>query len=1269
MKYHISNLSCKLFIILNFLFSFSSECFPLCKYCYESSDDYQDMKCILCKSGYHLIYNTSNCGYKLDMPNYYLNNTDSILYPCSIFPGTNCYECDPSSNTVGMCLTCEQGYYLNEETKECIKCNETQYPIIFGNFYGCATRFNEESCDNYYTLCKNMKYDNEIICPDIAPIYNKINKSCHEYECQKNGFEKGVCSIKNEMRKNRILFINWFGTEPKHCRFPSYNVDDSGYLLIEMTCGLLYHPRIDTKDKNRNRKLYFYNEEGRGFFDEINDIYEKDIIYSKNFMRFFSTSMVLKLNNSEEKRYLLVFEFSDYNLELFDLKTGEFSTEDLFDVFRLAGRSKVEFGKIPSIQLFQSNKENQFILASFIYELNSYNYKNELKFFILFGYLNPEKNEKINIYSLDIINTHTYKVGGLNKNMPFYIVQTKRGDLIITFMSEDYLLVNINDNTDSFYLFAELYENAFYKYFLLKDELTLVCFYPREDYPTLIIEIQQYNETYALKRLAFHQIFMEIYEGMYHLSADMLKLNENKTAFIAIKWHRREFSLLIFNFFNDYQDYIYHRFIIQIYDHKINRNPSLYSLLFQFKGFLGFKIENYEAQNGFVLFGYFNSTDPKQILNIKKDGLNYNILLSNYLTLQSNIFAYEIKGIKVLQIPNNDSGIYLISNQTKNIINVEDFLDFNTEISFYFTYNGIIKKGNYLFKFVGVLQEPTFENLRNYSDEVYIHEDKIEYIQEYNERINTNLTGRVALLQIIVLNDTKIFCDDKYNQTSLKTKEGKYLTCGNGTYYDVENENEITQLYLGINYYFDYDKNSYIKCYYKCKTCSKEYNDTNMNCDECFENYFLRNGLCLEISKCNYNYYYDYDLNLNCINNGTSCPDFKPYENSTTKECIEKCDIDEYNNFCNPTNNLVSRNETYNKIINNLEYLDIEKKLLIYNEKYVIKGNNITFIFSTSSIEKSEINNNYNTSTILLNECEDILKKKYSIPPQISIPILKIETLYNYSKNMDVYYELFNPLNLSQKLDINFCENNIIEIRTPAVLENYKIDLLKKTRELGYNILDYNDSFYTDICSVFSYNGSDFSLSERKVLFNLSEENLCMNECNQSNLDINTLRAICLCQIGNEKNVNDFNEEKENKKNEGKDIYNMITKNIDFSKASNIRVVKCFSTIFTIKLFKENYGFYIMLFMNIFNIICLILYPLPKVDKEYQKFCNEVLNQMKEIYNYYSKEYEYPINEPKIKNILNINDKNNNELKIKDNDITKSKNHKKSKKGSKEKKQ
>ena len=59
--------------------------------------------------------------------------------------------------------------------------------------------------------------------------------------------------------------------------------------------------------------------------------------------------------------------------------------------------------------------------------------------------------------------------------------------------------------------------------------------------------------------------------------------------------------------------------------------------------------------------------------------------------------------------------------------------------------------------------------------------------------------------------------------------------------------------------------------------CSREYNNTNMNCDECFENYFIRNDNCLEISKCDYNYYYDFNLTLICINRDFSCPDFKPY--------------------------------------------------------------------------------------------------------------------------------------------------------------------------------------------------------------------------------------------------------------------------------------------------------------------------------------------------------------------------------------------------------
>ena len=60
-----------------------------------------------------------------------------------------------------------------------------------------------------------------------------------------------------------------------------------------------------------------------------------------------------------------------------------------------------------------------------------------------------------------------------------------------------------------------------------------------------------------------------------------------------------------------------------------------------------------------------------------------------------------------------------------------------------------------------------------------------------------NITGRVALVQINVKNDLKIFCDKKYDEFAILSEEGKLLACGGGQFYDVENVNEIVQLNLG----------------------------------------------------------------------------------------------------------------------------------------------------------------------------------------------------------------------------------------------------------------------------------------------------------------------------------------------------------------------------------------------------------------------------------------------------------------------------------------
>ena len=59
-------------------------------------------------------------------------------------------------------------------------------------------------------------------------------------------------------------------------------------------------------------------------------------------------------------------------------------------------------------------------------------------------------------------------------------------------------------------------------------------------------------------------------------------------------------------------------------------------------------------------------------------------------------------------------------------------------------------------------------------------------------------------------------------------------------------------------------------------------------------------------------------------------------------------------------------------------------------------------------------------------------------------------------------------------------------------MKQYHLDLINNAKDLGYNIFNLSDPFYNDICSFFTYNNSDISLTERKNLLNLSDEIFCM---------------------------------------------------------------------------------------------------------------------------------------------------------------------------------
>ena len=332
-------------------------CHEKCKTCKILSIDSTNMTCLSCRDNLYFQVNTSNCVNMEDYPSYYLNKTDNILYPCSLF-NSNCYECDPYMNNTGICLSCNQGYKYNNITNECEKCNEDEFPVIISDFFNCK-RGMVGNCNLYITYCKSIKTNeiNEIICPDEAPIFNSLTNSCHEYDCPKNGFAKGVCSISNENKQNkkRMLFINWFNNEPKYLRYPSYNVDNSGYLLIELTGGLGFDAAFNSISKNRKRKLYFYNEEGRGLFNEINDKYEKIIETRKKSVRYISTSIAL------QNEYFLNFESYESNLELYNIKTGEISVGKELEIANLLN----SVYSPSKVQLLKLNEYNQYLFGHF----------------------------------------------------------------------------------------------------------------------------------------------------------------------------------------------------------------------------------------------------------------------------------------------------------------------------------------------------------------------------------------------------------------------------------------------------------------------------------------------------------------------------------------------------------------------------------------------------------------------------------------------------------------------------------------------------------------------------------------------------------------------------------------------------------------------------------------------------------------------------------------------------------------------------------------
>ena len=367
-----------------------------------------------------------------------------------------------------------------------------------------------------------------------------------------------------------------------------------------------------------------------------------------------------------------------------------------------------------------------------------------------------------------------------------------------------------------------------------------------------------------------------------------------------------------------------------------------------------------------------------------------------------------------------------------------------------------------------------------------------------------------------------------------------------------------------------------------------------------------------------------------------SCTEHFPYFRFETHECVEYCPITEVlTNTCNMNNtaaliillrnpfglrnpyDFLSSTVTIQQFLASslFQYIaqayNIDVSLLsqdlnnyigngkIYNlpQSQVISGNNITLELTTFKLELEKLieilngkekekekessgNTDVGSSILNLTECEALLKKKYGLPDEEDLMIIKGDLLKQLTEDYygnAVDYQIFST-SLGAFLPLSDCQEagTTISVTNPFNYQNLLTQYQSKTGAVtvnGYNPFDVNSPFYNDICTAFTNeNGNDVLLDDRRKDYFDENVNLCESGCKFIGYNTSTNMYTCICNIKPIPGADAGEYTGDYVTNEmPKGFRDMI------SKRSNIEVFKCASQVFSSKGQKKNFGSYILL--------------------------------------------------------------------------------------------
>ena len=228
----------------------------------------------------------------------------------------------------------------------------------------------------------------------------------------------------------------------------------------------------------------------------------------------------------------------------------------------------------------------------------------------------------------------------------------------------------------------------------------------------------------------------------------------------------------------------------------------------------------------------------------------------------------------------------------------------------------------------------------------------------------------------------------------------------------------------------------------------------------------------------------------------------------------------------------------------------------------LIKNENNTIYQLTTSFNQN--NKKYqDISSILLGDCETLLKEKYKLLKNETLIIFKTEQNFEDVIIPLIEFELFNPLT-KEILDLKHCRNAGKNI-TILISKSINKDILFK--------YDPNHSYYNDICCQMNIeNEIDISLYDRNNEFN-KNYSLCPKNCIYNRYDSENQKVICNCEIQERISITEVNKDE------------ISYKTINKKRFTNFHILKCYKLVFSAKGLAKNIGNYLILLTIIFYIL------------------------------------------------------------------------------------